>query len=447
MGIVVQIRRANIPVHVRRRDLLTYKDYRRALTGQTFSQTADALTTFTLAEVLVFGPVGKASTSALLGTMMMAAIPLIVIGPIAGSLSDRFSRQSILVKGHCVRATVTALAAVSAIGAWRNVGFIAMAALMAITRILYTARATSIPRLVRRHELVAADSTSLIVSVIAGGLGAGIGSLVAEREPLAAFALAAAGQLAAALCYRLIHIPLGGGQMTRSTTRLMFSELLLPRTRFAVLSTASHRLLLGTCLASIAVMIDSKMNLSTTGGVVVLSSGAVGSFVGSLCAEWATETFPRKIIALLSFGLTGTCMAGTALFPQPIVGLATLLCAAFLFQVLRLRSDASIQATISPQILGHVFAAYDIVYNLAFIFGGIIGVIIASRVSISLVLSGVVVAYLVLAVTFTMIDDGKNNRAHHPTSRTEVGTHTRPKFDGSVCSAEMWQPLGSTTSS
>lgn len=446
MEFVFRLRRTNVPVHVRRRDLLAYQDYRRALIGQTISQSADALTTFTLAEVLVFGPVGKASTNALLSTMLMAAIPLILIGPIAGSLSDRFSRQAILVKGHCVRAAFTAFAAVSVVGAWRNFGFVAMAALMAITRVLYTARATSIPRLVRRHELVAADSMSLIVSVIAGGLGAGIGSLVAEREPLVAFAVAAIGQLVAAFSYRRIQVLLGGGQTTPSTTRLMFTELLLPRTRFAVLSTTTHRLLLGTCLASIAIMIDSKMNLSTTGGVVVLSSGAVGSFVGSLCAEWATETFPRRMIALLSFGLTGTCMAGTALFPQPAVGLLTLLCAAFLFQILRLRSDASIQATIRPQILGHVFAAYDIVYNLAFIAGGIVGVLIAPHASFSVILSVVVVAYLVLAVTFALINDGKERRAHHPSSRIDVEEPRRLRLAPADFPPAGQSPLGSVPS-
>ena len=146
------------------------------------------------------------------------------------------------------------------------------------------------------------------------------------------------------------------------------------------------------------------------GSVVVLGSGAAGSFIGSLSAEWASETFPRRAIALLSFGLTALSMAFAALVVHPIVGLASLFTGAFLFQILRVRSDASIQANVEPSALGQVFATYDIVYNLAFITGGIAGVSLAPVTPYSVVIGTIVVTYVTLAVVFAIvIKDGKES--------------------------------------
>ncbi|MEY4164267.1 MAG: hypothetical protein RL419_109, partial [Actinomycetota bacterium] len=119
------------------------------MVAQFSSQSSDALTTFTLAEVLVFAAPGRASTGSLVSTLLMSALPLLIVGPIAGHVADRFSRQQILVRGHILRVAVTLLATLSLLGTGRVVGFGVLGGLIIITRVLYTARATSIPRLVR----------------------------------------------------------------------------------------------------------------------------------------------------------------------------------------------------------------------------------------------------------------------------------------------------------
>lgn len=388
------------------------------MSGQLCSQSADALTTFTLAEVLVFGPLGRATTSTLVSTLCSAALPLVLAGPIAGRIADRLRREHILVRGHFLRSLLTVVAAASTVQGGRVIGFISLALLIGLTRILYTARATSIPQLVRRHELVGADSTSLILSVIAGALGAALGAVVAGTHPLVGFGLAATGQLVAAFFYRSISAPLGGGRSGRDCgPKVLLAQLVLPRTRFAVVATTSHRLLLGLSLASVAMMIDAKVQLSATGSVAVLGSGAAGSFLGSLSAEWATETFPRRTIAFLSFSLTALAMAISAVVANPFVGLCSLLCGSFLFQILRVRSDASIQANVDPSALGQVFATYDIVYNLAFITGGTVGVSLAPMAPFSMVVGSIVVVYLALAAVFTTVmDDGKESQSAEASS-------------------------------
>ena len=100
----------------------------------------------------------------------------------------------------------------------------------------------------------------------------------------------------------------------------------------------------------------------------------------------------------------------TAIAPHPYVSLASLGFASFLFQILRVRSDASVQANANPSVLGQIFAAYDIVYNLAFIGGGLLGVVLIEDVSFTALICSVVLAYFALALTFLMIDDGKEER-------------------------------------
>jgi predicted MFS family arabinose efflux permease len=184
------------------------------------------------------------------------------------------------------------------------------------------------------------------------------------------------------------------------------------------------------CLAAIAMMIDSTIGLSAAGSVVVLGCAAAGAFAGSFCAEWATEHFPRRVIASGSFFFSGTSLLIAAIVPRPYVALGSLAVAAFLFQILRVRSDASVQANANPMILGQIFAAYDIVYNVAFIAGGLLGVVLVDDVSFTTIVASVVLVYFLLAGIFLTIDDGKaegrealnSAKLSHPTSSQVVTT-------------------------
>lgn len=101
---VTKLRRKSIAVHVRRRDLFKYIDFRRAMSAQFSSQTADALTTITLTNVLVFRFSSGPSLTAMTTTLIVSLIPLILVGPIAGDFADRFDRVLLLSRGHLLRA-------------------------------------------------------------------------------------------------------------------------------------------------------------------------------------------------------------------------------------------------------------------------------------------------------------------------------------------------------
>jgi len=419
---VIRFRRTSSTVHVRRRDLFSYPSFRCAISGQFVSQTSDALTSFTLAELLVFSFSSGPSLSAMAWTLLISAIPLIVVSPIAGHLADRFNRKSLLQRGHLLRALITATALLATNSQFRVVGYVVFGVLLGLTRILYTARATLFPRLVRKHELVAADSTSLIVGVLAGSTGAGMGMAIAGTSAAAALSIAALGQLLASCLFGRISIDLGKGikRASRGHVMPMIRQLNMPKTKFAMYATASHRFILGICIASVSLLVDSAYGLNTTGYVAVLGFSAAGSFCGSLTAEWVSEHFPRRSITVIAFAASSVISVVSCIAANPRIGLLSIAVAAFLFQNLRVRSDATIQSNVSKSNIGHVFAAYDMLYNLAFIFGAIVGISLSGLLSFSAVLAFASIGFAAMSIVFAAISDGKSDGEDSPHSHPSI---------------------------
>jgi hypothetical protein len=419
-------------VHVRRRDLLKYPDFRQLLSSQFVSQVADALTTFTLAEMLLFTFSDGPSLRAMSVGFLLAAIPLVIVGPIAGNLVDRYRRNFLLWSGHVIRALVTLLLVPMVVWRIELLGYMVFGLLISLSRMLYTARATSLPRLVRRHELVAAGSSSLIAGVIAGSVGAGIGGIIAPSLPIIAIVIATIGHLVAAKGYGNIGGDLGGAEVHERVSFLSVrKEIYSVKTRFVILSTMSHRFLLGTALAGIALFVDRTLHLNTTGYVSVLGAAAIGSFCGSIASEWITEHLTKRSITYLAFLLGAATMATAALFPRPLVGLCAVTFTAFSFQVLRIRADATVQANSHSESVGHIFTAYDILYNVSFIVGGTLGMIISLQFDLTAILGGVAIAYCFGALAFSVLPDGKG-QVPEEASTSSISALRMEHCDGST---------------
>ena len=420
---MLKLRRVSSAIHVRRRDLFKYRDFRLAVGGQFISQSSDALSSLTLAQIMLFTFTKAPSITALTTALVVSAVPLLLIGPLAGHLADRFERKKILSRGNVLRGAITFCGLIALSSETRWVGYLVIAILVSLTRILYTARATALAQLVRRHELVAADSMSLILSVIAGAIGVGVGTLISSSSPALGLCLSAMGQLSAAALFNKISVPLGGGTRIKTNTnrfdfRMLGEQFMARKTRFAMLATALHRLLFGVCIASIALMVDRSYHLQTTGYITVLGSSACGSFIGSNTAEWISERYPRRSITVMSFLIAGVAIGIAASSSNPRVGIVAIAACALAFQNLRIRSDATIQANSSKENLGRIFATYDMFYNFAFIGGCSIGIIASRLANYGQVLGAVAISYTCVSGAFLKISDGKESDAKksHPTN-------------------------------
>ena len=106
-GSVIRLRRKTNAVHVRRRDLFKYPDFRRAIGGQVLSQCGDALASLTLAQIMLFTFTDAPSITALTTALIISAVPLILVGPLAGHLADRIERRNLLCRGNALRGILT----------------------------------------------------------------------------------------------------------------------------------------------------------------------------------------------------------------------------------------------------------------------------------------------------------------------------------------------------
>jgi uncharacterized membrane protein len=78
------------------------------------------------------------------------------------------------------------------------------------------------------------------------------------------------------------------------------------------------------------------------------------------------------------------------------------------------RSDATIQSNVSKSNIGHVFAAYDMLYNLAFIVGAIVGIGLSGQFSFAIVLGCVSTIFAAMSIVFALINDGKSDSDSSP---------------------------------
>lgn len=100
--------RQNQPVHVRRRTLLRFVDFRRLVFGQFMSQSSDAVTSVLIAQFVLFDSNNGPTTTRLVQTILTASIPLFLAGPLSGAIADKFSRRTILWCGQVLRAILVA---------------------------------------------------------------------------------------------------------------------------------------------------------------------------------------------------------------------------------------------------------------------------------------------------------------------------------------------------
>jgi len=355
------------------RHLLGHPGYRRLIVAQAIAQTCDAAATVVLTSAVLLGPQDGSIIGRLTAFAASSAAPIVLAGPLAGIGADRVSRRVILGAGQSLRGVLLVVAWIGVISSRTWIVVACWAAGLCVARILYTARIASLRHLVARNELVAADSLSLTVGSVAGGVGGSIGVVASFGSSLGLVPLAIL-HLVAAILYLGIGSRLGGGrEHVPATSRRVAEHLLAPKMRFAIASTSLHRLLLGIMFAMVAMAAGGASSQSAIGFVGAVGASGLGSFVGNLLAETANARFNRRSLTVFVFAFSSLIVAGivlTDVLQARYVGLLLLACA---FQTMRVCADATVQSNAVRGAGGREFAAYDMSHNLMFLGGIIVG--------------------------------------------------------------------------
>lgn len=357
-----------------------------------------------LARALLFVDASGPTPVLLAQAALTGAAPLLLAGPVAGFLADRWPRRQILVTGQTIRAALALCAAMSVTMKWQGVTLGIFIACLCATRVLFTARVASVRHLVRQHELVAADSLMLIVGVAAATVGAALFGASMVVSPGGQLVVVAAGHFGAAYAFDRVRTWLGGeGETTSIRWRAVVGQLTCGKTRYAVLSTSFHRLLVGAIVATVALDVDGRTGGSASGYALTLGISGVAAFLGSVSSEWINEHVPRRSLTVMAFAIAACGVGPLAFIPGAAPRLAVVGLVVFLFQNLRVASDATIQANAAPGSCGRVFAAYDIAFNLAYVVGLLVGLGLATNLSVETAFMTTGPAYLVGAVGFAIL--------------------------------------------
>lgn len=368
-------------VHVSRITLLRYVDVRRLLGGQVLGQVADAALSMILANELLLAHSDGPTNTRLVHMVIAAAIPLLCAGPLAGYLSDHFSRRSILVSGQVVRMLSATMLLLSLHLDWSTVTIGLWAVGLCTNRVLYNARIASLRHVVRDHELVAANSLSLSLGSVSGVLGASFGVASLRLLGASALTLVILGHASAMVTWCRIRAILGGGAEHQHVRwSVVVEQFRHSKTRYSMVATSLHRLIFGCILAATALRVDSLATGTTIAFGSVIAANGLGSFLGTLSAEWVNEHLHRKPLTVATFAITSAFTGVSCAFDDRFIYLANVILVAFLFQNLRLCTDATIQSNARRGAGGRTFATYDLSYNLAFLLGVLVALSFESNI-------------------------------------------------------------------
>jgi len=165
------------------RAVLAERGFRRLFSTRLVSQAGDGIFNAAVGSYVFFSASSYPTPLAGAAAFAVLYVPYSVLGPFAGVFIDRWSRQQILVWSGAVRAALIGAAAALMASGDRGVPlYVAVLAVMGVSRFLDSALSAALPHVVPPGKLVTANSIAPTV-----------GGVVSSAGGIAAFALNAAG--------------------------------------------------------------------------------------------------------------------------------------------------------------------------------------------------------------------------------------------------------------
>jgi MFS family permease len=400
------------------------KDLRPLLAVRWAGQFTDGLFQSALASFLLFSPERQASALGAALAFTVVLLPYSFVGPLVGTLLDRFSRQRAVMFSNLLRALITVAIALLTFQGRTGVELTVLVLfIFGINRLILAALSAGLPLVAQPKALIATNAL-----VVTGGsvwvvLGGGCGLLIRRFTDTVATADHADGLLilTAALGFLIAGLvaatmkrdqigPLAH-ERTRATVAQGFIEM---REGFAFLrihgdaargifATAVHRGGL-TALTLVALLLErntfhdpKNSDAGLAGLSVALSCAAIGFTIGAVIAPIGVNWIGRHRWMRLSLFGASVGAAVLVIDRNQILLIVTAFIAGLFGQSLKVTNDALVQSKISDDFRGRIFAVYDVVVN---------GFIVGSSLVAALLLPQSGDSWLVpalIALSFTLV--------------------------------------------
>ena len=362
--------------------------YFRLWLGQLISNFGDTLHYIALV-ILVFDLSGQGIAVA--GLVATEIVPVLLLGPIAGVIIDRFTRKGVLIVADLFRGALV-LSLLWPQGVWH--AYVVAAGLSAGNVFFGPALNAVIPVLTTPEQRLAANSvswsTGRLVQIVAAAVAGAIIAMVGTR---AAFAINAASFAVSAAFIASLEIPAHAGQIAGGAKRGLGSYfgdaregLTYARRDFFI-----SRLLIVQSLASFAVggtgamlvvLSERHLKLPPEGFAWLIGAIGVGALIGPLIPNALAHDYRNARWLFVPYLIRGVGDVLIALLtPLPV--------ALFILFVYGLNTstgmvvfNSTIQGAIPDAIRGRVFTLLDVSWSAMRLLSLAIGALVVDRVGV-----------------------------------------------------------------
>jgi MFS family permease len=361
------------------RDALRHRDFQRLFGMRLVSQSADGLVQAALVASLVFSPERATTAASFALASAIVIVPFSVIGPFVGVFIDRWSRRRIMVVAPLLRAAPVFL--VLASPTKQAALYYGGALFVTSVNRFYLATAQAVvPRLVPTEDLLAANSIATVGGTVALLVGVFAGGLVADAFGTAAIVtLAAAMWVGASMLARSIRSDLRPLQLPESAELLRhqvrrvaveFTDGLrhivhTPRAIGPITSIGLDQVGQGLILVLALVVFRERFDQGVGSFSWLIGAGGAGVFAGLATVGALDRRFSRERIIAGAFALGGVAILLVSLLVAPWTLLSTSFVVGLTFAWKKVPVDTMVQEAVPDGLRGRVFAAYDVVSNVA----------------------------------------------------------------------------------
>jgi MFS family permease len=379
------------------RQLVHRRDYLRLLSVRLAGQFADGVFQASLAGTILFNPERAAHAGDIAAGFAVLLLPYSLLGPFAGVLLDRWSRQRVLFGANLIRALlVVGVAAEIAAGVHGQPFYLSALVVISVNRFVLSALSASQPHVVRPEQLITANSIAVtagaVVAAVGGGGAIGVRALFGHGDSgYASIALGAAAFYAlAGLCaLRFGCRQLGPDDDTRNhgeSVRNVLTGLAdgarhirsHPSVARAFVVIGIHRFAYG--VTAICTLLLYR-NYFTDSGVLRAGLAGLGQIVAAIALGGGLAAFITPF-AVRRLGYTrwpAVLLIGAAVV-ELVLGLpfktATFLPAAALLglaaQGVKICVDTLTAQRVADDFRGRVFSIYDTLFNIVFVAAGVL---------------------------------------------------------------------------
>jgi MFS family permease len=388
------------------RSALRHRDFRRLLVGLAVSQAGDWLYNVAL---LAFVYERTHSAGWLAATTAARVLPIVLLGPVGGSLADRWDRRRIMVVSDLLRlALMLGLAAVAVSGLPVVLAPVLAALATAAAAPYPTCAAASTPRLVPDADLPGANAARSAIGMGAIAAGPVVGAvLLLLGSPGTAFLINAGTFGVSALA--VLSIP--AGPAFRPGRRPGDRQGLAADVVQGVRALRSHpvavRLVGADLVCSVVygmetvllVLLGHRLGLGSAGYGYLLAAAGVGGVLGTtLSGRAAGSPRPRAVLvaALLTVAGSAALLAVTPWLPGILVWAVVGGAGAIVVEVL---AETALQRELDEDVFAR---AYGIAFP-ASIGGIVLGSLVAAPVVAVSGLTGGLLASGVLAGGYALV--------------------------------------------